>query len=241
MGGHFEELQRAAHAVVLRGCSMFSETTGEELERIASIVEVQTVAKGGYVFREGETARGFFVVKAGAINVHRISADGVERVLHVFRPGESFAEGALGGPGTYPADARAVENSELLLLPKEPFNRLIRSNGDLALRMLASMSQHLRLLVNTVEDLQGKDVETRLTLWLLKRCPKPATDVPVEIALDVTKSVLAAELSTRGETLSRALARLRDAGQLTVEGKRIRVLSPQRLEAQFRANFGEPV
>ena len=105
--------------------------------------------------------------------------------------------------------------------------------------MIGSMRQHLRLLVNAVEDLQGKDVETRLIHWLLKRCPQPRPAGPFEIALDVTKTVHAAELSTRNETLSRALARLRDAGQIAVEGKRIRVLAPQKLEAQFRANLGE--
>ena len=51
--------------------------------------------------------------------------------------------------------------------------------------------------------------------------------------------MLASELSTRNETLSRALARLRDAGQIAVDGKRIRILAPQKLEAQFRENLGE--
>lgn len=239
MNGRFAELRLTAHAATLRGCSMFTEMTGEELNKLASIVEVQAVPKGSYVFHEGDPARGFFVVRTGAISVHRVSADGAERVLHVFRQGQSFAEGAFSGPGTYPADARAVENAELLLVPKDQFIRLIRTNTELALRMLASMSQHLRLLVNALEDLQGKDVETRLINWLLKRCPAPHTSAPVEIALDVTKSVLAAELSTRNETLSRALARLRDAGQIEVAGKRIRVLAPERLAAQFRTNLGE--
>ena len=72
--------------------------------------------------------------------------------------------------------------------------------------------------------------------WLGSAPPHRLREVP---PLDVTKSVLASELSTRSETLSRSLARLRDAGHIAVEGKRIRILAPQRLEAQFRANLGE--
>ena len=106
------------------------------------------------------------------------------------------------------ASARAVEDCDLLFIPRAEFLSLIKSNAELALRMIGSMSQHLRLLVNAVEDLQGKDVETRLIHWLLKRCPQPRPSGPFEIALDVTKTVLASELSTRNETLSRALARL---------------------------------
>lgn len=239
MPDKFHDLRLAAQAAALRGCSMFSDVREGDLEKIAEVVQVVSARRGDYLFREGEKARGFYVVRQGAVNVHRVGADGVEKVIHVFRTGQSFAEGALASEGGYPASARAVEDSDLLFVPRAEFLALIRSHADIALRMISSMSQHLRLLVNALEDLQGKDVETRLINWLLKRCPQPRKDAPLEIALDVTKTVLASELSTRNETLSRALAKLRDAGHIAVEGKRITVLSPQRLDAQFRTNLGE--
>ncbi len=239
MADKFHELRLAAQTVALRGCSMFAQVPAGDLERIAAFVETRRASRGDYLFREGDAARGFFIIRLGAVNVHRVGADGMEKTIHVFRQGQSFAEGALAGDGGYPASARAEEDCELLFVPRAEFLVLLRSHADLALRMIGSMSQHLRLLVNALEDLQGKDVETRLINWLLKRCPQPRTAASAEIALDVTKSVLAAELSTRSETLSRALARLRDAGHIEVAGKRIRVLSPERLEAQFRANLGE--
>ncbi|MEQ1859130.1 MAG: Crp/Fnr family transcriptional regulator [Chthoniobacteraceae bacterium] len=239
MPDKFHELRLAAQAAALRGCSMFADMRADDLGKVAGFVQVRSARRGDVLFREGEKARGFFIIRHGAVNVHRIGADGAEKVIHVFRAGQSFAEGALASEGGYPASARVVEDCELLFVPREEFLALIRSHADIALRMIGSMSQHLRLLVNAIEDLQGKDVETRLINWLLKRCPRPRTETPVEIALDVTKSVLAAELSTRNETLSRALAKLRDAGQIEVEGKRIRILAPQRLEAQFRASLGE--
>ena len=235
----FQELRLAAQTAALRGCSMFADLAPDDLERIAKCVEVRRASRGDYLFREGDTVRGFFIIRRGAVNVHRLGADGTEKVIHIFRQGQSFAEGALAGGGGYPASARAVEDCDLFLVPRAEFLALIKAHAELALRMIASMSQHLRLLVNAIEDLQGKDVETRLIHWLLKRCPQPRPAGPFEIVLDVTKTMLASELSTRNETLSRALARLRDAGQIAVDGKRIRILAPQRLEARFRANLGE--
>lgn len=239
MPDKFHDLRIAAQTAALRGCSMFATLAASDLERIASFMEVRRASRGDYLFREGDAVAGFFIIRQGAVNVHRIGADGTEKVIHVFRQGQSFAEGALSGDGGYPATARAVEDCDLLFIPRAEFLSLIKTHAELALHMIGSMSQHLRLLVNALEDLQGKDVETRLIHWLLKRCPQPPPATPFQIALDVTKTVLASELSTRNETLSRALARLRDAGQIEVTGKRIRVLSPQRLDAQFRANLGE--
>lgn len=239
MDDKFRDLRLAARQAALHGCSMFSDLPSADLARVAEFVEERSAPRAQELFREGDPARGFFVVRKGAISVYRLSADGTETVIHVFRAGQSFAEGALAAAGGYPASARVVEDCELLFVPREEFLALIRSHADIALRMIASMSQHLRLLVNTLEDLQGKDVETRLAHWLLKRCPTPRPAAPVDIVLGVTKSALAAELSTRNETLSRALARLRDAGEITVEGKMIRVLTPAQLDARLRRALGE--
>jgi CRP/FNR family transcriptional regulator, dissimilatory nitrate respiration regulator len=173
------------------------------------------------------------------VNVHRVSAAGKEQVIHVFRAGESFAEAALATPMGYPADARAVEPTQVLLVEKRGFIELLKRQPELALRMLAGMSQHLRVLVGLVEDLTLKDVETRLANWLLKRCPAPASDREHTFALPMTKRVLAAELGTVSETLSRTLAKFREQGFLAVQGSRITLRSPGRLNALLRRNLGE--
>jgi CRP-like cAMP-binding protein len=139
----------------------------------------------------------------------------------------------------YPADARAVESSQVLLVDKHGFIGLLKRQPELALRMLAGMSQHLRVLVGLVEDLTLKDVETRLANWLLKRCPNPASEREHSFALPMTKRVLAAELGTVSETLSRTLAKFREQELLTVQGSRIAVRSPARLQALLRRNLGE--
>jgi CRP/FNR family transcriptional regulator, dissimilatory nitrate respiration regulator len=178
-------------------------------------------------------------VQKGAINVHRVSASGKEQVIHVFRAGESFAEATLTTESGYPADARALEPTQVLLVQKNEFIALLRRQPDLALRMLSSMSQHLRVLVGLLDDLTLKDVETRLANWLVKRCPNPDAQTPARIELTMTKRVLAAELGTVSETFSRTLAKFREQKLINVKGKTLTVLSPARLNALLRKNLGE--
>lgn len=220
----------------LRCCQIFSSLSGDDLQLIASFASPITLAKGDYLFHEGEPSRGFYVVQSGAVNVHRVSAAGKEQVIHVFRTGESFAEAALASPTGYPADARAVEPSTILLLPKAPVLDLIGRRPDLALRMLGSMSTHLRVIVGMLDDLTLKDVETRMLNWLVKHGRAAHGGV---IKLPGTKRVLAAELGTSSETLSRTLARLRDEKLIQVAPKAITVLSPGVLAARLRKNLGE--
>jgi CRP-like cAMP-binding protein len=233
------ELKQAALTNTLRSCQLFVGLPSIDLAGIAALASVKTLAKGDYLFHEGELSHGFYVVQKGAINAHRVNAAGKEQVIHVFRAGESFAEAALATERGYPADARAVESSQVLLIQKAGFIALLRKQPELALRMLGSMSGHLRVLVGQLEDLTLKDVETRLANWLVKRCPDPGAAAPHTIELKGTKRVLAAELGTVSETFSRTLARFRGQKLVSVKGNSITVLCPKALRTLLRKNLGE--
>ena len=239
MAGSLADLKQTALVNTLRACQLFAGLPASDLASVAGITILRRLEKGDYLFHEGELARGFYVVQKGAVNVHRVNAAGKEQVIHVFRAGESFAEAALATPTGYPADARAVEPSQVMLVQKDGFLALLRRQPELGLRMLASMSMHLRVLVGQLEDLTLKDVETRLANWLVKRCPSPDSDKPAAIELKMTKRMLAAELGTVSETLSRTLARFRNQGLLSVQSKSLTVVSPARLWALLRRNLGE--
>lgn len=223
----------------LRSCQLFMGLPGSDTGVIASFVIPKHLDKGEYLFREGDRSEGFYIVQKGAINVHRVSAAGKEQVIHVFYPIESFAEATLATEGGYPADARATEPSTVLLVPKTDFVDLLRKRPELALRMLGSMSQHLRVIVGLLDDLTLKDMETRLANWILKRCPRPLPADSAIVQLDRTKRVLAAEMGITSETLSRTLAKFRDQKLLRVKGNTITVTKPRELQKLLQRNLGE--
>lgn len=231
------QLKQAALINSLRGCQLFAGLPPDDLAAIAALALPVSLAPGEYLFREGDPARGFYVVQRGAVNIHRVNAAGKEQVIHIFRAGESFAEATLATETGYPADARAIEPTQVLLVRKAEFVRLLGRRPELALRMLAGMSLHLRTLVGQLEDLTLKDVETRLANWLVKRCP-PSAKPPVPIELPGTKRVLAAELGTVSETLSRTLAKFRDQQWIAVKGRTIVIHAPEALRALLRRNLG---
>ena len=233
------ELKTFAITNTLRSCQLFTGLPQPDLENIAAVTVVKSLEKGEYLFHEGDPASGFYVIQRGAVNIHRVTAAGKEQVIHVFRTGDSFAEVALAAPTGYPADARALESTQVLLIQKDGILALVRRQPELALRMLGSMSSHLRVLVGQIEDLTVKDVETRLANWLVKRCPNPQSEVAVKIELTTNKRVLAAELGTVSETFSRTLAKFREQKLILVKGRVVTVLSPMKLHSLLRRNLGE--
>jgi len=219
----------------LRKTPLFANLPPPILERLASGCVLQSLAKGEILFHAGMRAEGFYVVHTGAINLHRVTPDGREQVIRVFYPGESFAEIVIVGDGSFPASAKATSESKVILIPSSFFRQQIQNDPDLALRILASMSMHLRFMVETIEDLKLKQAETRVAQWLLRQLKESGLeqDAQPTLTLPLAKHLLASQLGITSETLSRVLAGFRDRGWLQIEGKAISFFDVKALQ-QFR-------
>lgn len=217
--------RKAIIANTLRQCRLFADLAPADLDEVAEACILKNLDRGQYLFRERERSEGFFVMQKGSINVHRVTPDGKEQVISVFRPYESFAEVTLTTIDTYPSDAVALEPSQVILVKKREFRELVLRNPELSLRMLTSMSFHLKYLVQMIEDLKFKHIEARLANWLLRNSPESTEGRPVVVKLDISKRVLASQLGVTSETFSRTLGKFRDEDLIEVNGPDITLLS----------------
>jgi CRP-like cAMP-binding protein len=219
--------RRTALIGALRQCRMFADLSSENLEAVAVVCSLKNLEKGQMLFREGDKPEGFYVLQTGSINVFKVTPDGREQIICVFRPPESFAEAALVAVETYPANAVALEPSKVIVVQRTGFRDLLSRNPELSLHMLASMSVHLKHLVQTLQDYKGRQIEGRLADWLLRN----AADDDPSFQLPVSKKNLAGQLGVTSETLSRTFARFRDEGLIRVEGPRVHLLNRVGLRA----------
>lgn len=220
-------LRRTAMMGTLRQSRMFADLSSENLEAVADVCTLRSLEKGEMLFREGDKAEGFYVLQTGSISVFKVTPDGREQIICVFRPPESFAEVTLATVEAYPANGVALENSKVIVVQRSGFRDLIHRKPELSLHMLASMSLHLKHLVQTLQDYKGRQIEGRLADWLLRHAPAGASS----FELPVTKKNLAGQLGVTSETLSRTLARFRDEGLIRVEGPRVHMLRAEGLRA----------
>lgn len=212
---------------------LFADLEPGELERLARISVALKLERGEELFFEGDASKGFFAVVEGLIRVYKVAPDGREQVLHLVGPGQTFAEASMFGESRYPASAGAVQPSKLLLIPKGPFLKLLRSEPEIALKLLASMAEWLKRLSGLVETLSLKNVEARLAEYLLARAleeGRPAAE-GVLLTLDMEKRMVAARIGTISETFSRTLKKLKDKGLVREEGPNIFITDLEGLRA----------
>lgn len=210
----------AEDEALLAALPLFAGVTAESRRMLLAHAAVRCCKRHTVLFLQGEPARHFYVVLDGWTRLFRTAADGQETTVAVFARGDSFAEAASFAEGTYPVSAEAAEDARLLVVPAESFVVRLRRTPQLAVNMLASMSRHLRGLVQEIEQRSVKSAAQRLGAFLLRRCPPQAQRA--EIGFPSEKALVAARLGMRPETLSRALAALRPVG-VCVSGRRVTV------------------
>ena len=207
---------------------LFKDLTVEQLDEIARIVSDKEYKRGQLVFSEGDEGVGFYIVIRGRVKVYKVSPDGKEQIMHIFGPGQPFAEVPVFEGARYPANAEAKELCRLFFFPKSSFVSLIQENPSLAMNMLASLSLRLKQFSHLIEALSLKEVPGRLASYLLYLSDKNGSIDIFE--LDIAKSQLASLLGTIPETLSRIFAKMGSRELVRINGPQISIIDRRGLE-----------
>ncbi len=212
-----------ARTPLLAGLGAAARTQVLERARVTSL------KRGDTLFVQNDPAEALFLILAGWIKVFRLSADGDEAVLHVFRQGETFAEPAVFGLGRYPASAEAATDARLLAIPGPVVTDQLMTRPEAALTVIGLVSQRMHALVAETERRQLLSTPRRLAAFLLELIEaNPPPTSPVTIQLPYDKALIAARLGMTPESFSRAVAKLRPHG-IESRGQDVRIAAPRTL------------
>jgi pSer/pThr/pTyr-binding forkhead associated (FHA) protein len=115
---------------------------------------------GETVFTEGDLGSEMYVVQSGEVRLFRVR-DGVKQELAVMEKGDFFGELAVleGLPRT--SSAEALGDAELIEINSTTFDRMIRANIEIAVRMLRKLSNRLQEATHKLEQLAAGDTGER--------------------------------------------------------------------------------
>ena len=122
------------------GSSVFGQLPEQKRDEITQAMEHQVAAPGTIIFRQGGPGDRFYVIQSGKVRVFRKDAGGLERDLSVLGAGESFGEMALLTGEMRSANVEAIEETRLMVLSKEQFERILEDFPDITLAFVKQIS-----------------------------------------------------------------------------------------------------
>lgn len=169
---------------------------------------------------------------SGALMAIHWTEDGREIIFTRFQIGDHFGELAALDGGSRSLAVVARESSEVLVLERDSFLRLIDRLPVMRDRLLKSLVTRIRLLTRRNLDLATQPVEQRVRSYLVSIFFERGSLHPGAVIEDMpTHSEIAASIGANREIVSRVLSQLRRQGLIRTGRRRIELLEPGALAA----------
>ena len=208
---------------------LFAELDDEQLDRIAAAGAVQSRQRGVVLFEEGAEPGEFYLVLSGRVAIAQESDDGRESLLAVLGPGELFGEmGFLDGYNRS-AQARALEESTVLMVPYTELRLLYENNPAALWSAVQLLARRLRTMDRALSDTVFLDVMGRTA----KRLLGMAGDRD-EFEMPLTQEELASMVGASRERVNKAIHAFAKLGWITHDQRHYKITNRRNLEIRAR-------
>jgi uncharacterized membrane protein len=128
----------------LRAVPLFASLDDAAAEALRSLLDMRSAPRGSRLFRTGEAGDSMYLVEDGRVRIHLHDADGEDVTLAELARGDFFGEMAILDGKPRSADATVTDDARLAVLSRGDFLGFVRTNPDVALKMLSAVSERLR-------------------------------------------------------------------------------------------------
>jgi CRP/FNR family transcriptional regulator len=181
--------------------------------------------KGEYVFREGEQADCFYIVRSGSIKSYLVTEDGEEQVLGFYMPGDIFGLDTTDTQYRM-SSAITLETTSLCRFPHAQLADKAQGSGLLNITAEQMQRDH-----NLVLMLARKDADGRIASFLDDlACRYWSRGYSASaFMLTMSRQDIGCYLGLAVETVSRTLTRFQDSGILQVNRREVEILDHDKL------------
>ena len=209
----------------LRSIDMFSELDDELLEPIVDQSKTLDLQRGDVLFQSGDDSSHLYIVTGGRIAIGNRSFDGRESLVALMESGDLFGEMPLFSNDGRSAEARALEESAVVVIPYQPVKDLYDENPSLLWRVVEMLVSRLKSTDIALADTMFLDVTGRTAKRLLEMAGESD-----EFQLPITQEELAGMIGASRERVNKSISSFIKLGWLSQSGEKYIILDRKQLE-----------
>jgi CRP-like cAMP-binding protein len=207
----------------VRQVAIFNTLNAEEAREISPYFLAGRFRKKEAIFSEGDASEWFYIVKKGKVKITKLSHEGKEIILEIISPLDFFGGIAVLRGFPYPANAVAMEDTEVVKISRKNLMSIIDRFPNLMYCMATNIGDRIKGSHETLKSIALEKVESRIASLLIKLSDKAGEKTPdgVAINMKLTKQDIAEMVGTTVETSIRTMSKLSKAGLVSNKAGRI--------------------
>lgn len=204
--------------------ALFSELTPDDLQLIASYGIERTYSKKDTVMHRGDESDGLYVIIEGRVKIFITGEHGSEVILRYEGPGEFFGELALIDKEPRSASVATVEDTRVAYISANNFERCAKDKPEIAVKLLRSTINRIRLLTDELADCALKNVYQRIKSKLIALAE--VQDDVLTINLRLTHQNIADMVGCDRVMVTRVINKLTETNHIEINKRIISILKP---------------
>ncbi len=205
--------------------SIFVDVNPKLLDKLKLHSRTIEVKKDFSLFKEGEFSDGVYLLKKGKVKIFQRTPSGKFQIVYIYTKNEFFGFRPLLSDLKHSVSASALEDSELLFYPKEPFLKLLDTSPVLMKNLLFTLSYEFNIWVNRLTAFSHKGVKERIALALLILNEKhKSISSDKNVLINLAREDIASMSSTTVETCVRVLTQFKESEIISINGRKIKIL-----------------
>lgn len=212
---------------------LFTLLSDRERRKIAGEVVESCYKKGEYIFREGDPADTFHILKSGSVKCVKTSPDGKELTMKVLMPGDLFCcDAAVLEGAVHPGCAQPMGDVRVLALSKKAYFAMLRRNPDAAMEVIQYLGKRLHEAQENAKVLALNPADQRLASLLANLAERIGVRESGGIRLTVrlTRQDLANMVGITVETAIRVMSRFKRQRLVFGMAKKLMILDLAKLK-----------
>jgi len=182
------------------------------------------------IYSQGNHPNMLYYVVKGKVKTFKTNEYGKELVIELYSPGDFLGYITLLEQTTYRDTAKALEETQLAIIPKEEFEELLNKSPEAAKKFIQLLAKDITAQENHLLGLAYNSLRKKVAEALIMLQKKYSTEQDEIFATDISRENLASIAGTATESLIRTLSHFRNKKIIEIEGGSIKIINYKKLE-----------
>src|SRR5690606_711201 len=185
------------------------------------------------IFMEGDMPNHIYFIKSGSVKTYKTNLDGKELITNLYKENDFFGFEAVLENSAQTESAIAMEDSEIVMIPRHDFLTLLQGHKDVANTFISMLCKKVAEKEEQLLNLAYNSVRQRTAEALLKMYHHQ----DARESLSVPREDLAKMVGTAPESVIRVLSDFKDEGLIEIQTGKVKIKSAAKLEQVVKWNF----
>lgn len=213
----------------IKTSKLFMNISPADISEILKSINYRTFSykKNQIVAMEGDLCLGIGIITYGCLVVKKIFPLGNEITITNLMKGDIFGEALIfSSRHTFPSTIIAVEDSEIIFIPRNEIIKLCTVNVTFLTNFLSLLSNKLFLLDTKINYLSCKTIREKISNFLYNEYQRQNS---LKIILPCTRKEMADMFGIPRPSLSREMIKMKKEGIINFNKNKIEILNLEKL------------